>query len=92
MLRFAPLATLALLSAAPASAEMVVVDGQVSVKPTDIPLPSRGMTMSAVEAKFGAPVAKRDAVGSPQITRWEYAGFIVVFEGDRVLHAVATGS
>jgi hypothetical protein len=92
MLRFAPLATLALLATAPVAAEMLVIDGQVTVKPTDIPLPSRGMTMSAVEAKFGAPVAKRDAVGSPPITRWEYAGFIVVFERDRVLHSVATGA
>lgn len=50
--------------------------------------PTRGMSETAVEARFGAPMAKVDAVGEPPIARWEYADFIVYFEYDRVIHAV----
>jgi hypothetical protein len=46
--------------------------------------------MGQVEAKFGAPVTKHDAVGAPPITRWDYAGFSVFFERDRVIDAVTT--
>lgn len=88
---YALVAGLALVGT-PALAETLVVDGQVTVKPSDIERPSRGMTMSTVEQRFGAPITKREAVGSPPITRWEYAGFVVVFEHDRVLHAVVTAS
>jgi hypothetical protein len=48
--------------------------------------------MTAVEAKFGAPQTRHDAVGTPPITRWDYAGFSVFFEKDRVIDAVAFGS
>jgi hypothetical protein len=47
--------------------------------------------MDKVEAKFGAPSRRVPAVGEPPITRWEYPGFVVYFERDRVIHAVATG-
>ncbi len=50
--------------------------------------PKRGMTMRSVEANFGSPSAKRSAIGDPPITRWEYQGFTVYFEHDRVIHAV----
>lgn len=53
--------------------------------------PARGLTMDKVEAKFGAPARRVPAVGEPPITRWEYPGFVVFFERDRVIHAVATG-
>ena len=51
--------------------------------------PKRGMTQAAVEANFGAPQSVRAAVGDPPITRWEYAGFVVFFEYDKVIHAVS---
>jgi len=51
--------------------------------------PTRGMTQAAVEASFGAPQSVRDAIGDPPITRWEYAGFVVFFEYDKVIHAVS---
>jgi hypothetical protein len=44
--------------------------------------------MAAVEAKFGAPSNKSSPVGSPPITKWFYPNFVVVFEHDKVLHAV----
>jgi hypothetical protein len=73
-----------------ALAETIVVDDQVQVRDSGAEKPKRGVTMSQVEAKFGAPVTKHDAVGAPPITRWDYAGFSVFFERDRVIDAVAT--
>lgn len=54
----------------------------------DVPRPTRGMTMDAVEARFGAPREKHAAVGKPPITRWDYDAFSVFFEHQYVLHAV----
>lgn len=50
--------------------------------------PTRGMTQSSVESKYGSPVSKRAAIGDPPISRWEYADFVVFFEYDKVIHAV----
>ncbi len=57
-------------------------------KSVSLTLPGRGMKTSEVEAKFGAPLEKVEAVGKPPISRWVYAEFTVYFEGDTVLHAV----
>lgn len=73
-----------------ALAETIVIDDQVQVRDSTVDKPKRGFSMSQVEAKFGAPVTKHDAVGSPPITRWDYAGFSVFFEHDRVIDSVAT--
>lgn len=88
-----PLALLALGALAPsARAELLLVDGQVQVRQADVPTPSRGMTMRAVEERFGAPETRAAAVGQPPITRWDYPGFSVFFENDRVLHTVLRAS
>ena len=79
---------LALGAAVPAFAETLAIDGQVAIKPAGIETPQRGATMTAVEQKFGAPANKSSAVGSPPITKWFYPNFVVVFENDKVLHAV----
>ena len=73
-----------------ALAETVVVDDKVMVRESNVPRPARGARMSDVEQKFGAPVTRHAAVGQPPITRWDYAGFSVFFENDRVIHAVVT--
>ncbi|MGH8206914.1 MAG: hypothetical protein ACRETK_09065 [Steroidobacteraceae bacterium] len=73
-----------------ARAETIVIDGQVTVVKSDIPRPTGGMTMQAVEAKFGAPRERHPTVGKPPITRWDYDQFAVFFEKDRVIHAVVT--
>jgi hypothetical protein len=73
-----------------ACAETIVVDDQVQVRDSGVEKPKRGVTMSQVEAKFGAPVTRHDAVGAPPITRWDYPGFSVFFEHDRVIDAVTT--
>ena len=82
----------ALALAAPAFSETLAVDGQVAVKPSGVETPLRGVTMAAVEAKFGAPSNKSSPVGNPPITKWFYPNFVVVFENDKVLHAVVVGS
>ena len=56
-------------------------------------LPTRGMTMSQVEAKFGAPTNKHSPVGGanekrPPITRWVYPDYTVYFEHSHVINAV----
>ena len=83
---------LGLGAAGAAVAETIVIDDQVQVRDSSVEKPKRGITMTQVEAKFGAPVSKHDAVGQPPITRWDYAGFSVFFEHDRVIDAVATGA
>jgi len=50
--------------------------------------PTRGMSQTSVESKYGSPVAVTAAVGDPPITRWEYQDFVVFFEYDKVIHAV----
>jgi len=50
--------------------------------------PTRGMTQTSVQSKYGSPVSVRAPVGEPPITRWEYKDFVVFFEHDRVIHAV----
>jgi hypothetical protein len=62
----------------------------VNVPASSVQTPKRGSTMTDVEKHFGAPVEKHATVGQPPITRWDYTGFSVFFEHDRVIHAVAT--
>jgi hypothetical protein len=50
--------------------------------------PASGTTQANVEATYGNPIAKKAAVGDPPISSWEYDGFIVYFEFDRVIHSV----
>jgi hypothetical protein len=77
-----------LLAAGAAMADTLVIDDQVQVRESSVDKPKRGVTMSNVEAKFGAPVTKHEAVGQPPITRWDYANFSVFFERDRVIDSV----
>jgi len=54
-----------------------------------VTLPGRGMTMTQVEEKFGAPLEKSGEVGDPPINRWVYSNFTVYFEYQFVINAVA---
>jgi hypothetical protein len=78
--------------AALCQAETIAVPEGIAVKEPDVETPTRGMTMGQVASKFGAPVTKVPAVGSPPISRWEYPGFIVYFEHEHVIHSVAANS
>lgn len=79
------------LLAGVAAGETLVVNDQLTVREAAGERPTRGMRMSTVEARFGAPQNRHATVGEPPITRWDYTGFAVFFEHDRVIHAVASG-
>lgn len=56
-------------------------------------MPERGSTMAQVKQRFGAPETRHQQVGGghpkrPPIARWDYPGFSVVFERDRVINTV----
>lgn len=81
------LGTLALFGTA--RADTLILQGLEQSQQTAGQRPARGMTMDKVAAKWGTPAAKDAAVGKPPITRWEYGDFVVFFEYDHVIHAVA---
>jgi hypothetical protein len=56
--------------------------------PAPVATPARGLTMTKVEAQYGAPAERHAAVGNPPITRWDYPGFSVFFEHEHVIHSV----
>jgi hypothetical protein len=57
-------------------------------------MPTRGQTMTQVEAQYGAPSEKLDPQGGqkrqwPTINRWVYPSFTIYFEKSRVIDVVA---
>ena len=75
-----------------ASAETLLVD-RVRQEPKRS-MPARGMSMAQVQARFGAPASRLDPRGGqkhqwPTINRWSYPGFVVYFEKNKVIDAVA---
>jgi hypothetical protein len=88
----AVLATAVVGSAPICRADIVASEGGISVRDAGVAAPARGMTMAQVASKFGDPVSKVAAVGTPPISRWEYSGFVVYFERDHVIHAVVSAS
>jgi hypothetical protein len=73
-------------------ADIVASDGGIAVRDAGVAAPARGMSMAQVASKFGDPLTKVAAVGTPPISRWEYSGFVVYFERDHVIHAVVSAS
>ncbi|WP_425054387.1 phosphodiesterase [Pseudomonas abyssi] len=51
-------------------------------------LPQRGASFDSVSARWGEPSRRHAAVGQPPITRWDYPGFSVYFEYDKVIDSV----
>ena len=85
------LAAGSLFAAAPAQADNLLI--QRVQQEQGMHLPTRGMSMSQVERRYGAPQRKLSPRGGdsgkhPVINRWDYAAFIVYFEHDHVIHAV----
>ena len=91
-MRYRILLLATVLASGLAGAETIAVDNGIAVKQSEVPTPTRGMTMDQVATKFGAPVTKVPAVGKPPISRWEYPGFIVYFEANHVIHSVVANS
>jgi hypothetical protein len=79
---------LLMLLAGAARADTLLLDGIEADAQTASQRPKAGQTMTAVESTYGEPSQKHAAVGEPPITRWDYPGFSVYFERDRVIHAV----
>lgn len=57
-------------------------------------LPTRGISMSQVESRYGAPLDRLDPRGGqksqwPVINRWVYPDFTVYFERSHVIDVVA---
>ena len=72
-----------------AMAETVMIPvGEQAPELQGIDRPARFMTKEAVEAAYGEPLLKGDAVGEPLISRWEYSQYFVYFEHDQVLATV----
>ncbi|WP_185266555.1 phosphodiesterase [Halopseudomonas xiamenensis] len=51
-------------------------------------LPQRGASTQSVQQRHGQPSTRHPAVGQPPISRWDYPGFSVYFEHDKVIHSV----
>lgn len=68
-------------------ADVLTIPGHYEAERSSI-LPARGSSMDRVLAEFGEPVQRKDAVGDPPITEWDYGDFKVYFEYQRVLHTV----
>ncbi len=71
----------------------VLLIERVQIEPAN--LPSRGMSMAQVEARFGAPAERLDPRGGqksdwPTINRWVYPAFTVYFERSKVIDVVMT--
>jgi hypothetical protein len=68
--------------------EVMVPVSQQSPHLTAIERPTNGMSMQAVEAKYGQAMSMGETVGQPPITMWEYDNFNVYFEHNLVIHTV----
>lgn len=95
--RCALLALLAMASTAAHAQDARAVVGdtllieRVRAEPAN--LPTRGMSMAQVQARFGAPSQRLDPRGGqkrawPVIHRWLYPGYTVYFERSKVIDVV----
>jgi hypothetical protein len=78
-----------------AGADVVTVP-ETNLTP-EMTVPAKGTSMADVQKKFGDPHDKHGPVGGdtpkhPPITRWDYEGFVVIFEKDRVVDSVVPGA
>lgn len=71
-----------------AGADTLLIDALRDTEREGKEVPRHGATMERVEQEYGEPEGRRPAVGDPPITRWDYDGYSVYFEGERVLRTV----
>jgi hypothetical protein len=88
----APLLATILLAATSVHADTFDVRKNAAIG-TRSDLPRRGLSMTQVEQRYGAPVEKLPTAGGdaprhPPINRWRYNGYTVYFERNRVIHSV----
>ena len=75
--------------AASAESQSATTGMSVSAGPAPTDAPTNNMTMSQVRSVKGDPDSMFEPVGEPPITRWQYPGYVVYFEHDRVITSVA---
>lgn len=81
--------SISMLAAPSLLAEVIEIPvGQQAAELSTIKRPQTGTTEQQVLAQFGEPLSKQAARGEPPISSWEYADFVVYFEGDHVIHSV----
>lgn len=85
-------ASLALSATGTAAADTLLVNEVTTAQATAADRPARGASMAGVESRFGSPTSRSAPVGQPPITRWDYPDFVVFFEYNHVVHAVARTS
>lgn len=78
--------------ALPASADTLLIQRVEASR--GMVLPTRGLSMAQVEARYGAPERRLEPRGGqqpqwPVINRWVYPAFTVYFEKDKVVDVVA---
>ena len=73
----------------PAQAEQVKVPVMYQGDRTAMTMPSTGQSRESVRQRFGDPVSVSGPVGDPPISQWHYDNFVVYFEYNHVIHAVA---
>ena len=74
-----------------ANADTLLMDSIMDAPPNSpagLIRPTRSMSMDSVKSTFGEPAEVYSTVGEPPITRWEYPGYSVFFEFDRVITTV----
>jgi hypothetical protein len=84
-------AILGLTTAATAWADVLLIERTEQAQRASVP--TNGLTMAQVEARFGAPSERMPPVAGykpahPAITRWRYPAFMVYFENQRVISTV----
>jgi len=89
MLRKSLFGLMLVASLGAAQADTLLLEGIQAAAATSSERPRSGQSKAQVEARFGQPSSQKAAVGDPPISSWEYPGFIVYFEYDLVIHAVA---
>lgn len=87
-----PLLAVTMLGMAlPASADSLSIAEPTYTTPNTengVNRPVRGMTMEQVEQRYGTAEQHYATIGTPAITRWQYAQFDVYFEDQLVIHSV----
>lgn len=73
----------------PAQADRVKVPVMSQGDRDSMALPRTGLSRATVRQKFGDPASTSGPVGDPPISQWHYDRFVVYFEYDHVIHAVA---
>lgn len=91
--RMVTAAILGLATTFSASADVLLIERTEQAQRASVP--RNGLTMSQVEAAYGAPSERLAPVAGnkpahPAITRWRYPAYTVYFEKQRVISTVLT--